>query len=477
MTLKRTALGVATLSAARVFQLASSFVAIPFLARMLTPVDFGLAALALSIAMFFLAVGDAGLGRSLVRVHADDSEAWSSAFWAVVLLMLGLSALIFVLSWPAAAFFSEPRLAPVMMVLSLAPLLMGFTEIPAAALLQREKFQWLAGAEFFAAMAGIIVALVIAFQGGGVWALVWQHLTQRIVKGAVVLAASRFVPRLVLNPARLSEHLRFMIDTTGWSLTTFFSRYADTLIVGKVLGAATLGFYNIAVRIMQLPVSIFGGSLHSAIYPRLVRMRDNTESVRKIVLSATMAQAALVFPPIAAVAAASDAFFTVLLSDRWAPSAGIFTFLAGAAAIQTVVALNGSVLQAVGQTGARLRLTVEYAILLAVSALAMTQFGIHAVALGCTAMTVLYLPRLLQLYLRPIDCPIVDFLRVLAPSTAVALAIFVVHRTLISFVEIDAWPQVGLAVVETIVGYALLLWFDRRGIALRLKEMRAIFSA
>ena len=124
-----------------------------------------------------------------------------------------------------------------------------------------------------------------------------------------------------------------------------------------------------------------------------------------------------------------------------------------------------------------MRLTVEYAILLAVSALVMTQFGIHAVALGCTAMTVLYLPRLLQLYLRPIDCPIVDFLRVLAPSTAVALAIFIAHRTLISFVEIDAWPQIGLAVAETVVGYALLLWFDRRGIALRLKEMRAIFSA
>ncbi len=71
MALKRIAFGVATLSAARIFQLASSFVAIPFLARMLTPVDFGLAALALSMVMFFTMIGDAGLGRSLVRVDAQ----------------------------------------------------------------------------------------------------------------------------------------------------------------------------------------------------------------------------------------------------------------------------------------------------------------------------------------------------------------------------------------------------------------------
>ncbi|MBK6703506.1 MAG: oligosaccharide flippase family protein [Caulobacteraceae bacterium] len=143
--------------------------------------------------------------------------------------------LVFLLSWPAAAFFNEPRLVPIMMVLSLAPLLMGIAEIPAASLLQKEKFQWLAGAEFAAAMAGIVVALVVAFHGGGAWALVWQHLTQRIVKGVVVQLASQLYPRLVLNVDKLKEHMRFMVDTAAWSMTMFVNRQADTLVVGKFL--------------------------------------------------------------------------------------------------------------------------------------------------------------------------------------------------------------------------------------------------
>ena len=476
MAIKRIAFGVATLSAARVFQLASSFIAIPFLARILTPVDFGLAALALSMVMFFTMIGDAGLGRSLVRVDANDTEAWSSAFWASVLLMLVLSGIFFLLSWPAAAFFNEPRLLPIMMTLALAPLLMGLAEIPAAALLQKERFQWLAGAEFAAAMAGIVVALVVAFQGGGAWALVWQHLTQRIVKGLVVQFASKLHPRLVLNFDKLKEHLRFMIDTAAWSMTMFVNRQADTLIVGKFLGAATLGLYNIAVRIMQLPVSILGGSLHSAIYPRFVKLREDNKSLRELVLFTTTAQALFAFPPIAAVAAASQAFFTLLLSERWQASGEIFTLLAGAAAIQTIVAINGSLLQAIGRTGARLRLTVEYAILWTISALVTAPFGIHAVALGCTLSTLIYLPRLLQLYLRPIECTSLDFIRALAAPALASIALFVGHRMLMSAINVGLWTEIGIVILETIVVYAVLLLFQRRELMDQFRSVRAMLS-
>ncbi|MBX3430034.1 MAG: lipopolysaccharide biosynthesis protein [Hyphomonadaceae bacterium] len=476
MALKRIAFGVATLSAARVIQLASSFVAIPFLARMLTPVDFGLAALALSMVMFFTMIGDAGLGRSLVRVDASDTEAWSSAFWASVALMTALSLLFFLISWPAAAFFNEPRLVEIMMVLSLAPLLMGLAEIPAASLLQKEKFQWLAGAEFAAALSGIVVALTVAFNGGGAWALVWQHLTQRIVKGVVVQLASQLYPRLTLNLDRLKEHMRFMVDTAAWSMTMFVNRQADTLVVGKFLGAATLGLYNVAVRIMQLPVSILGGSLHSAVYPRFVKLREDNKALRELVLFTTMAQAVFVFPPIAAVATASHAFFTLLLSERWQASGEIFTLLAGTAAIQTVVAINGSLLQAIGRTGTRLRLTIEYAILWTISALVTAQFGIQAVALGCTVTSILYLPRLLHLYLRPIECSPVDFMRVLAAPTAAALALFVGHRLLMSFIDVGLWTEIGVVVLETIIAYAALVLFQRRELMGQLRSVRALLS-
>lgn len=476
MALQRIAFGAASLSAARVFQLASSFVAIPFLARILTPTDFGLVALAMSMVVFFTYIGDAGLGRSLVRTHAEDSEVWSSAHWAVMLMTIGLGLVILALALPAAAFFNEPRLTPIVATLALAPVLLGLVEIPAASLLQKEKFQWLAAAELASAIGGIVVALWVAVNGGGAWALVWQHLTQRIVKAAVIVIASDFRPRLVLSFAKLRDHFGFARDTIGWSMMTFVSRQADTLIVGKFLGAATLGLYNIAVRVMQLPVNIFGGSLNSAIYPRLVQLRENHAALRQLVLAATMAQAAFVFPPIAAIAASSDAFFKLLLSDRWTGAGEIFTLLAAAAAVQTVIGLNGSLLQAIGHTGARLRLTVEYAVLWAVLALVLAQFGIEAVAAGCSVATVAYLPRLLQLYLKPIECSPLDFMRALAGPALIGGVIFLTHRTMMSRIDLDAWPEVGLAMLLTLAGYAVLLWFGRSAIVEKTKAMRALLA-
>jgi O-antigen/teichoic acid export membrane protein len=189
-----------------------------------------------------------------------------------------------------------------------------------------------------------------------------------------------------------------------------------------------------------------------------------------------MAQAILVFPAVAAVAAASNAFFTLLLSERWAASGDIFTLLAGAAAIQTVVAINGSLLQAIGHTGARLRLTVEYAILWTISALATAPFGIEAVALGCTVTTLLYLPRLLHLYLRPIECSPLDFMRALAGPTLTALTLFIGHRSLMRVIDVSLWAEIGIVIVETTIAYALLLFFQRREIMGQLRGVRAMLS-
>jgi PST family polysaccharide transporter len=302
-------------------------------------------------------------------------------------------------------------------------------------------------------------------------------MAQRLFKMIVIVLSSGFRPAFSLNWQKLKEHLRFAGDTIGWSMMTFVSRQADTLIVGKFLGAATLGLYNIAVRVMQLPVAIFGQSLNSALYPRMVHLREDKPALRELVLTATMAQSAFVFPPIAAIAASSDAFFELLLSDRWQGAGGIFTALAIAAAIQTVIGLNGSLLQAIGQTGARLRLTVEFAVLWTVSALILAQFGIHAVALGCSIVTLLYMPRLLQLYMGPIEGSMLDFARALAVPALVAGAIFVAHRALMSQVDLDSWPEVGVAVLETLIGYGVLAWVGRRTITEKMRSVGEIFAA
>jgi hypothetical protein len=74
------------------------------------------------------------------------------------------------------------------------------------------------------------------------------------------------------------------------------------------------------------------------------------------------------------------------------------------------------------------------------------------------------------------DCSMMDFVRVLAGPAAVAALVFITHRFILPYQEIDAWSEIGIAILETLVGYALLLWFGRRVITAKVKGMRAIFA-
>jgi O-antigen/teichoic acid export membrane protein len=178
----------------------------------------------------------------------------------------------------------------------------------------------------------------------------------------------------------------------------------------------------------------------------------------------------------AALAVASYPFFTLLLSERWAPTAPLFAAFAIGGMLQVVTMLSGPFLQAVGRTGARLRITVEFAVLWAITALVLVQFGAVAVAWGYSILTILYLPRMLLQYLRPIDCTLGEYLKTLATPTAVALGVGVVHLSLQALFDLDPWWEVAIALIETLLAWGVFLIIARRAVARRIDVVSDILK-
>ena len=476
MALRTYAYGAAALSAARIFQLAASFAAVPVLTRLLPPSEFGLVALAMAVTSFMLYMGDAGLAKSLVRTDVKDTDVWSSVFWATVLFTAALSVILLALAWPTAEFFNEIRLAPMLLALAVLPLIQGVMAAPTAALTKQENFFTLAVSEFVSAIVGVTVALVMAFQGFGAWALVMQNLALWVVKGVIIVGASSFRPRTVFAFDRLGDHLVFARNTIGFAITSYLSRQTDQLVIGKLLGASALGVYSIAFRIMALPAYIVGGAIQSALFPKFVHLKDNLPQLRRVVLTSTNLQAAFVFPGMAAVAVASSSFFTILLSPSWESAALIFALMAPAGALQTVTQMNGVLLQAVGHTGARLRLTVEYAIIWLVALAPLALLSLPAVAAGFSILYLLYLPRLLNLYLAPIECSVADYLKSLVGPIALSALLVAAHLGLVAAFHPDPLPEVALATLELLVAYALYAALQWRQLKRDFADMRVIFA-
>jgi O-antigen/teichoic acid export membrane protein len=475
VALRRLAIGAAALSAARAAQTALALLALPILARLLGPEEFGLVALAMSFVLFTMAFSDAGMGYSLVRTPREQTAVWSSAFWMIALLSAGLALSLLVIAWPAAWLFDEPRLALLIAALAPIPLIQGMLAPAIADLQQRERFGWLALAEATGAVAGAMAAIWIALSGGGAWALVAQQLGTWAGKAIVIVATTQFRPRFLLQLEGLEPHFRFARDTAGWSMVNFFARQIDPLVIAKIIGAAALGLYSMAFRLMSLPAHLVTGPLQNALYTRMVALRDNPAGLRTLVLIASRALASFVFPAMAVLSVASAAFVEVFLSERWLPAAALLAVLAPVGALVAVVGLNGPLLMAVGRTDLRLRLTVEFTVLWAVAVPFLAFNGVMAVTIGYAALFLLYLPRTLQLFLRPIGGDIPGYFAAMAVPIAVSCGLAATHLLARTMLPLTPWTEIGLAASEILIGYGVTAWILRGRLTADLHTVRRLF--
>lgn len=436
---------VGALSAARMAAMASQVLVLPIIARHVSPAEFGVVALAMSVAAFANIFSDAGMGRSLIRTPLSARDEWSSVFWFLAVLGTAL-ALGFLALTPAASwFFEDPRLFWPLVALAPMPLILSLNAAFAAEMEQRRVFAELALSQVAATAVALGVAVWMAVAGFGVWALIAQQLLLVGLRALWVAARSRFRPGLRFSRAALGAHFGFGRDITAASLLGYLGEQSTVLAIGKALGAADLGLYAMATRFARLPMFGLAGPFGQVLYVRLTQAAADLGAFRTIVLSAIRCLAFVILPPMAALAAVSDTAFTLLLSDRWAEVAPIFMVLAGGAALQAATQPTAVALAALGQTTARLRLTAEitvfWLLLLGVGA----AFGLLAIAAARTAWMLLQLPRHWAFLGRGCGVTGADFLAALAPGALTAAAILLALGLADMAAPTSGWAWLGMA--------------------------------
>jgi O-antigen/teichoic acid export membrane protein len=477
VALRKFATNMAVLTAARMFQALASFLAVPILARLLGPAEYGLVAMAGVFVVLTMVVSDAGLGQTLVRVNAREREIWSSAFWFIATVGLGMSLLLAAISAPVAWLMREPRLTLVLLALAPLPFILSTTATASADLQQREQFRHLASAELISSLAGIFAAIGLALAGAGVWALVSHQVAYWLVKSGILHASSKFRPDFTFRASVLGPHLRFGRDTAVLGIVGVLQRQIDPLVIGRLLGTAPVGMYSVALRIAALPSQFFTAPLTNALFTRMVMLRDDKAATRDLFLVAAWLIAALVFPGIAVAASASEAYFELFLTAKWTPTAPIFAAVAPALAFQSVMIVCGNLLLAIGATGRRLRLNVEFAIawlcVLPFAAL----HSLQAVAISYTLTYALVSIRSYPMYLEPAGCGVGDLFRTLAAPIVVSLAAAAACLAVHLFTPASALVEVAVSVLILGGAYAALALVERKKIPARIRALRAVLSA
>ena len=451
---------VGALSAARAMALASQILVLPILARYLTPSEFGIVALAMSIAVFANMLSDGGMGRSLIRTPLERHAEWSTVFWFLGALGLGLSLLILALTPGMVWLFEEPELFWPLAVLSSMPLILALAAAFNAEMEQREVFGELALAQTVATLLALGVAVAMAVTGFGVWALIVQQILLISMTGSWAVIRSRFRPSLLFSRTDLGPHFRFGRDTVTTSIVAYLQEQSTPLVIGKVIGIAELGIFAMAARFLRLPMFGLAGPAGRVIYVRLTRAQGDLVKFRGILLTATRLLSFLILPGMAAVAMVSETLFVLLLSERWTDVAPVFALAAGGASLIAVTSPAMQALTALGMTMQRLRLTTEITVFWLILLAAGVGFGLLAVAAARTIWMAVMLPRHWT-YLQP-ACGVTagTYFGALMPGLASASAVGVILGLMPVFLELTGWIFIfaSLGVLVAISILVFLIW-------------------
>ncbi|MCU0550001.1 MAG: lipopolysaccharide biosynthesis protein [Leptolyngbya sp. Prado105] len=238
----------------RIFVFLSSLV----LARLLQPADFGVIGIAYVFWSFFTLFTQDTAGAFIIYKGTDNPKYVNTTYTFSLMMGLGLG-LVMVASSPLIAnFFDEPALVGILIVFAFNLLLSSASYVYAAVMTRRMQYQTLANISVANSLTRLFCTTGAAFLGLSYWSFVIGDTAAWIVNFGLTWYYSKHRFRLYIDPEVRSEVGTFCLSSVGSSIGLYLSFNADNFTVGKLLGNASLGYYNLAYQLSMAMASVLG---------------------------------------------------------------------------------------------------------------------------------------------------------------------------------------------------------------------------
>jgi PST family polysaccharide transporter len=298
------------------------------LARILTPEDFGLIAMVVAVTGLVGLFKDLGLSMATVQREDITHEQVSQLFWintALGVLLTGITALAApVIAW----FYDEPALLNVTFALAVSFAFGGLAVQHQAILKRNLLFGRVAATSLASAALSVGVAVVLGVMDFGYWALVAKVVAAPMVLAVGTWIACGWRPAWPQRGVEVGELLKFGGNLTGFSLINYFARNLDDILIGRMFGKRTLGFYQEAYKILMVPLRQINNPIGAVAIPALSRLVDEPERYRRAYLRIVEKVLLVTMPLGAFFVGAGDWVIEIVLGDQWTEAGPYLSWLA-----------------------------------------------------------------------------------------------------------------------------------------------------
>ncbi len=353
-----------------------------FLARILVPEEYGLIGMLSVFIGLAQALVDGGFASALIQAKQPTDAHKCSVFY----FNLGCSvifAAIFLLAAPwIAGFYHQPLLAPILRVMVWVPVVNGIGIVQNALLMRQLDFKKQTIILVSSTVGSGLVALAMAWRGYGVWSLVFQQLTQCIVRSALLWMLTSWRPKWLFCWKALREMFAF-----GWGMVcsgllgSFFDNYYQMLI-GRYFSAADLGYYNRAQSLQINASQALGVVVNRVTFPLFSGLQEDLVRFRKGLRKAMTTIAFIQFPMMIGMAVVARPLVLFLFTEKWAFSIPYLQLLSLIGVLYPMNMLNLNVVLSLGRSDLFFRLQVAQLVVVFINGVVTIHWGVMAMIWG-----------------------------------------------------------------------------------------------
>ena len=360
------------------------------LARLLGPKDFGLVGMVTAFTGVLNLLKDFGLSSAAVQRTTVTEEQISTLFWINMLVGTLLGLFTVAVAPLIAAFYHEPRLFGVTVVLA-AGFIFNAAGVQHSALLQRQmRFTAMAVIAVISLTVGTAIAIGGAKAGFGYWALVAMTVSAPLTATVGAWITAGWVPGMPQRGVGIRSMMRFGGTVTLNGLVAYIAYNAEKVLIGRYWGTDAIGIYGRAYQLVNIPTENLNSAVGEVAFSALSRVQDDPSRFKSYFLKGYSLVLAMTLPLTIACVIFADDVVMVVLGPKWIDAAGIFRLLAPTILIFALINPLGWLLYSLGLVRRSLKIALVFAPTIIAGYVMGLPYGPKGVAFGYSAVMTLW---------------------------------------------------------------------------------------
>lgn len=393
-----------------------------FLARLLSPEEYGIVAM---LAIFTLIAGnlqDSGFSVALINIKDIKHNDYNAVFWFNTGVSLLLYVLLFLSAPLIAGFYHQPCLVPLSRFLFLGFIFASMGIVPNAVLTRELRVKEKAIVSLLALLLSGTVGVVMAFKGFSYWSLATQQLLYNVIICIGRYYFARWVPSFKVDFTPVKQMFAFSYKVLITAVLTTINNNMLTVVLGRLFPAASVGNYNQANKWNTMANQLVSNTIAQVAQPVLMRVNDDQERQRRVFGKMMRFTAFLAFPAMFGLSLVAPQVILIAIGEKWIDSIPLLQILCISGAFIPMYTVYQNLFLSMGKSDYYMWLTISQIVIMLAAVMACHSMGVKAMVVAFACISILWLLVWQVFASRLIGYRFMSMMRDLMPFLFIAIA-------------------------------------------------------